>query len=150
MHSCFRPAPCEPRSPRGAPQAAEGGQAALELHRDGSLLSFNVLLSRPDAFAGGGTAFPHLAVGEGGGGGGGRCLEPHGSVADAAGVVHLAQGDAVVHSGSVLHGGRRVTAGRRTLLVGFVDTVRDAGRAHAPAGRPHAHAHATRRRRWVD
>ena len=47
-------------------------------------------------------------------------------MADAAGVVRLAQGDACVHSGGVLHGGRRVTTGRRTLLVGFVDTVRDA------------------------
>ena len=47
-------------------------------------------------------------------------------MADAAGVVQLAQGDACVHSGGVLHGGRRVTAGRRTLLVGFVDSVRDA------------------------
>ena len=53
-------------------------------------------------------------------------------MADAAGVVRLAQGNACVHSGGVLHGGRRVTAGRRTLLVGFVDTVRDAGRGPAP------------------
>ena len=112
-----------------AAQAAEGGQAELELHRDWSLLSFNVLLSRPDAFEGGGTVFPHLAAAGGGG------------AADAAGVVHLAQGDACVHGGGVLHGGRRVTAGRRTLLVGFVDSARDAGRGPATCS-THAQAQA--------
>ena len=38
----------------------EGGQRALELHRDGSMLSFTLLLSEPTDFEGGGTYFAHL------------------------------------------------------------------------------------------
>ena len=78
------------------------GQRELPLHMDGSLLSFSVLLSHPDDFAGGGTVFPHLD---------GRR-------------VALEQGDACLHSGSVLHAGAPVTAGIRVILVGFIDTVR--------------------------
>lgn len=104
-------------------QCADGGQAGLPLHRDGSLLSFNVLLSRPDAFRGGGTRFPHLAR---------RDDEVTAdddacAFADADGVVRPAQGDAVVHSGSALHAGEAVTAGTRLLLVGFVDSARPRG-----------------------
>jgi hypothetical protein len=101
-------------------QAAEGGQAALELHRDASLLSFNVLLSDTSAFSGGGTVFPHLAERSGGCAGSLGC-----DVADADGVVRLTRGDACVHGGGVLHSGRAVTCGRRLLLVGFVDSRRD-------------------------
>jgi len=91
-------------------------QAGLELHRDGSLLSFNLLLSSPAAFAGGGTTFPSLTdavaaslVGR----------------LDADGVTVTPQlGEAVVHPGGLLHGGRAVTSGTRLLLVGFVESVR--------------------------
>ncbi|GBG30965.1 Procollagen-lysine,2-oxoglutarate 5-dioxygenase 2 [Hondaea fermentalgiana] len=78
-----------------------GGQRELALHRDGSLLSFNVLLTPETSFEGGGTSFPAL------------------------GTVHIRQGDAVVHDGKVLHAGAPVTRGERVILVAFVDTVID-------------------------
>jgi hypothetical protein len=118
-----------------------GGQPGLPLHRDGSLLSFSVLLSRAHegAFAGGGTRFPHLAHADNDDDDAG-CAHAGATsrdVADAHGVVRLAQGDACVHSGGVLHGGEAVTAGRRLLLVGFVDSARPrsaaAGALAAPA-----------------
>jgi hypothetical protein len=109
-----------------------GGQPGLPLHRDGSLLSFSVLLSRAHegAFAGGGTRFPHLAVADASHD---DAASPR-RVADAHGVVRLRQGDACVHSGGVLHGGEAVTAGRRLLLVGFVDSVRPQRGTAAAAG----------------
>jgi hypothetical protein len=112
-----------------------GGQPGLPLHRDGSLLSFSVLLSRAHegAFAGGGTRFPHLAAADADASHD-DAASPR-RVADAHGVVRLGQGDACVHSGGVLHGGEAVTAGRRLLLVGFVDSVRpQRGSAAAAAG----------------
>ena len=79
-----------------------GGQRELSSHMDGSLLSFSVLLSHEDDFTGGGTVFPHLQ---------GRTIA-------------LGQGDACLHSGSVMHAGAPVTSGTRVILVGFVDTKR--------------------------
>ncbi|KAJ1458785.1 hypothetical protein M885DRAFT_512597 [Pelagophyceae sp. CCMP2097] len=77
----------------------EGGQRSLEPHRDGSLVSFSIMLSDPSTdFDGGGT----LLVGKG------ETLSP----------TH--RGDLVAHSGKVLHAGANVTRGRRDLLVGFV------------------------------
>jgi predicted 2-oxoglutarate/Fe(II)-dependent dioxygenase YbiX len=77
-------------------------QPGLALHRDGSLLSFNVLLSSPTDFVGGGTRFPHLAA-----------------------IMRPARGDAVVHSGSAVHEGVPITDGHRVLVVGFVESTRD-------------------------
>ena len=74
-------------------------QAGLELHRDGSVLSFNVLLNPKSEFQGGGTYFKHTDK-----------------------TVEINQGDCVVHSGTVLHAGRNITRGRRYLLVGFVES----------------------------
>jgi predicted 2-oxoglutarate/Fe(II)-dependent dioxygenase YbiX len=79
-----------------------GGQRGLPPHMDGSLLSFSVLLSHEHEFTGGGTVFPHL--------------DGH--------RVALRQGDACLHSGSVMHAGAPVTAGTRVILVGFIDTKR--------------------------
>ncbi len=118
-------------------QCGAGAQAGLPLHRDGSLLSFNVLLSRPDAFTGGGTRFPHLAA----------CSDADAHAAestadaahaDAAGVVRLRQGDALLHGGSALHAGEPVRSGRRLLLVGFVETTRRAQQQQP--GQPGRHA----------
>ncbi len=92
------------------------GQRSLELHRDGSLLSFNVLLSHESEFEGGGTHFPDLAAQAAAGA---TDAPPH-----VGGTVHLRQGDACVHSGSALHAGAAVTAGVRVILVGFVESVR--------------------------
>ena len=80
----------------------------LEAHRDGSLLSFTILLNDPTEFAGGGTFFDALV---------GNFPE---------GVVRPTRaGDAVLHCGKLLHGGHVVTAGSRTVLVGFVDVIFD-------------------------
>ena len=73
-------------------------QAGLELHRDGSVLSFNVLLNPESDFCGGGTYFKHTDD-----------------------VVEIMQADCVIHSGTVLHAGRDITRGKRYLLVGFVE-----------------------------
>ena len=77
--------------------AAPGAQRDLSLHRDGSTFSFNILLSEPSAFEGGGTFF-----------------EPTGLVARPS------QGGAVCHSGQVRHSGVPISRGERYLLVGFV------------------------------
>jgi len=81
--------------------AAEGeatAQSELGLHTDGSTFSFNIALSTPDIdFKGGGTYFEH-----------------DGSI------VRPSKGCALVHGGQVRHGGARITAGERLLLIGFV------------------------------
>lgn len=84
----------------------------LEPHRDGSLLSFTVLLTPPDQFTGSGTVFDAL-----------RDVDPSASLyLFTGGVVRPPRaGDAVLHSGKLLHGADIVTAGSRTVLVGFVD-----------------------------
>ncbi len=81
---------------------AVGGQSELLVHRDGSILSFNILLNDRADFEGGGTFFQDT------------------------GAVHCVEqaGDALLHSGQVLHGGAAITAGERYLLVGFVNAVR--------------------------
>lgn len=91
-------------------EAQGGGQRELALHRDGSVLSMNVLLSSASEFQGGGTFFDHTKR-----------------------TVSLEQGQAVVHCGRILHAGRRITAGRRILLVGFIETVKTAVPSHLRA-----------------
>lgn len=112
-----------------------GAQDRLTPHRDGTLLSFNVLLSEPGRdFEGGGTRFfsigdsceacraPQPTVGAGGGG-------PAGSTgcAHCAGTGRAALqqqlGDLTMHCGKLLHEGAPVVRGTRFVLVGFV-TVR--------------------------
>jgi hypothetical protein len=88
------------------PEPAQAAVAGVAPHRDSSVLSFNVLLSVPAEYAGGGTAFPALRGGAGGE------------------LVLLEQGDAVLHGGKVLHEGRPVTRGRRYVLAGFVQVCR--------------------------
>lgn len=75
------------------------GQRSLDLHHDGSLFSFNLLLNHENEFSGGGTYFPEL------------------------GALSVKQGDCVVHDGKALHGGAEVTSGTRLILVGFVQSV---------------------------
>eukprot|EP01065_Artemidia_motanka_P015844 TRINITY_DN19555_c0_g1_i2.p1 TRINITY_DN19555_c0_g1~~TRINITY_DN19555_c0_g1_i2.p1 ORF type:complete len:410 (+),score=157.36 TRINITY_DN19555_c0_g1_i2:44-1231(+) len=77
-----------------------GQQRELKTHQDGSVISFNLLLSRPDDFEGGGTKV--------------ECL------GDTPAVVPC-QGGAVVHLGVLKHSGVAITGGRRYLLVGFVE-----------------------------
>ena len=75
-------------------------QRGLKAHTDGCLMSFNVLLSHPNDFDGGGTWFKSIDS-----------------------VVQLAQGDCVYHDANIVHQGIDITRGERYILVGFVDTV---------------------------
>ena len=97
-------------------QAQGDGQTMnrLEAHRDGSLLSFTVLLTPPDEFEGGGTFFDAL-----------RDVNPNVSaMLHSGGVIRPSQaGDCVLHSGKLLHGADVVLSGERTVLVGFVDVA---------------------------
>jgi len=82
----------------------------LEAHRDGTLLSFSLLLNSPDDFTGGGTFYDAL-----------RDVAPSG-ILHSGGVIRPDQeGQAVLHCGKILHGADVVTSGSRTVLVGFVD-----------------------------
>jgi hypothetical protein len=85
----------------------------LESHRDGSLLSFSLLLNSPDDFKGGGTFYDAL-----------RDVVPTDEtpVLHSGGVIRLTKaGDACLHCGKLLHGADTVTSGSRTVLVGFID-----------------------------
>ena len=73
-------------------------QNELKLHRDGSLVSFNILLNDKCEFEGGGTYFEHLDK-----------------------VYEIEKGDCVIHSGKVLHAGYPILSGERYILVGFLD-----------------------------
>jgi hypothetical protein len=87
----------------------------LDFHRDGSLLSFTVLLSSPDSFEGGGTIFDALGdiVLDG--------VDTH-SILHPRGVIRPPHaGYVVMHSGKLFHGGHMVTKGQRVVLVGFVE-----------------------------
>ncbi|CAB9526724.1 P4Hc [Seminavis robusta] len=100
----------------------------LEPHRDGSLLSFTVLLNDPSNFAGGGTFFDALrdVVPD--------TTHPQQQVLYQGGVVRPTRaGDGTFHSGKILHGADVVTAGSRTVLVGFVDVAEWAQRPGALA-----------------
>ena len=89
----------------------------LDFHRDGSLLSFTVLLSPTEDFEGGGTIFDALGDAE-------IATKDDGthSILQSPGVIQSPQpGYATLHSGKLLHGGNQVTKGHRIVLVGFVD-----------------------------
>ncbi|KAL3673598.1 hypothetical protein V7S43_001298 [Phytophthora oleae] len=81
-------------------EARKGERSELALHRDGSVLSFNVLLNSAEEFTGGGTYFDATKR-----------------------TVHITEGDAAVHSGKVLHAGAPVLSGIRQILVGFLDVA---------------------------
>lgn len=74
-------------------------QNELKMHRDGSFLSFNILLSNHNDFEGGGTYF------------------------DDGITIYLEQGDVVVHSGQILHSGNKITKGIRYILVAFIAII---------------------------
>ncbi|KAH9102912.1 hypothetical protein AeMF1_020627 [Aphanomyces euteiches] len=73
-------------------------QNDLGLHCDGSILSFNILLNDAQSFQGGGTYFEATQS-----------------------TVKIQQGQAVVHSGRVMHGAAPVLDGKRLILVGFLN-----------------------------
>ena len=76
----------------------ENGQSELEIHRDQSVISYNILLNSEYEFTGGGTFFESNNL----------LIKPN-------------QGDLLIHSGLVKHGGNKIISGTRYLLVGFLD-----------------------------
>ena len=72
-------------------------QNQLDMHCDGSFISFGILLSDTNDFEGGGTHF------------------------DDDLRINLDQGDILIHSGLIKHSGLRITRGTRYVLVGFVN-----------------------------
>jgi len=74
-------------------------QHFLEMHQDGSFLSFQILLSNNTDFEGGGTYFED-----------GLTMKPK-------------QGDLILHSSKIKHSGLPITKGIRYILVGFVDLI---------------------------
>jgi hypothetical protein len=105
----------------------------LEAHRDGSILSFTVLLTPPDQFQGGGTFFEALRRNHNDDNNDhddNQLAQPSQSslspvsVLSSDGVIRPPQaGYAVLHCGKLLHGADVVTQGQRTVLVGFVDVA---------------------------
>jgi hypothetical protein len=100
---------------RNDPDKDRNTMDRLAFHRDGSLLSFTVLLSPPNEFEGGGTIFDALL----------DVVIPDYdacSVLQSPGVIKPPQaGYATLHCGKLLHGGHVITSGQRIVLVGFVD-----------------------------
>jgi hypothetical protein len=74
-------------------------QNQLEIHTDGSFISFNILLNESSEFEGGGTYF------------------------DDGLTSRLEQGDILIHSSRIKHSGLPITKGCRYLLVGFVNIM---------------------------
>jgi hypothetical protein len=94
----------------------------LELHRDGSLLSFSLLLNDPNHFEGGGTYYDALRYVDNDTENGSTNNIINNTVLFPGGAIRPSRaGDAVLHCGKILHGADTVTSGNRTVLVGFVD-----------------------------
>ena len=75
----------------------EDKQNYLSSHKDGSFISFSILLSNHNDFEGGGTQFEDGLV------------------------TKIKQGDILIHSSLITHSGVPITKGKRYLLVGFVN-----------------------------
>jgi hypothetical protein len=73
------------------------GQRKLDIHRDVSVISFNVLLNEATDFDGGGTKF---------------CMINK--------EAHIQKGEVVMHSGALYHIGKEITRGKRYIMVGFI------------------------------
>jgi hypothetical protein len=119
-------------------------QSKLPAHRDGNLLSFNILLSNPDTdFRGGGTHFfslcktaytqhfVHTDDSELDSSSSDQLQQQQASslqqskqCGQSYGVtVQPQQGEVTFHTGKLLHEGNQVTAGTRYIIVGFIDVV---------------------------
>jgi hypothetical protein len=87
-------------------------QNKLSSHRDGSLLSFSILLNNKEDFDGGGTMI-YL-----------NDIENKGTLYEHN------KGDLLIHPGKILHAGNEITKGVRYLLVGFIKLHRIAKNSH--------------------
>ena len=74
----------------------EGEQVDLKRHQDGSTFSFTMLLNDPSEFSGGGTFFYN-----------------------GDGLIKPTNDEVIIHCGLIYHEGRKITRGKRYLLVGF-------------------------------
>jgi hypothetical protein len=74
-------------------------QNELEIHRDGSTISFNILLNEKTEFDGGGTIFK-LDSGDS--------------------IYNINRGDMLLHCGRIEHGGVKIKRGVRYILIGFI------------------------------
>lgn len=77
-----------------------GKQAHLDFHKDGSILSFNILLNPEYDFDGGGTIIKYK---------------------DGDKLFESERCDLFIHSGRIKHSGRKITRGVRYILVGFIN-----------------------------
>uniref|UniRef100_A0A6C0BCV9 Fe2OG dioxygenase domain-containing protein n=1 Tax=viral metagenome TaxID=1070528 RepID=A0A6C0BCV9_9ZZZZ len=81
------------------------GQNHLGFHRDGSIISFNILLN--NQFEGGGTIINHI-----------------GNDNNVEQIIHESErGELFIHSGKLMHSGRKITSGKRYIIVGFVEYI---------------------------
>lgn len=78
----------------------ENDQTELEPHKDGSFISFNIMLSDSSEYNGGGTHFK-----------------------DDDKIYFLERGDLIIHSSRLEHSGMKITKGTRYILVGFIDII---------------------------
>ena len=100
-----------------AATAAPSQPAGVGSHRDASVISFNILLSAPTDFQGGGTFFPAAAREDDDSGRSGYLAN------NSIGLlVELKQGGMVIHAGKAEHEGRAISSGRRYVLAGFVQS----------------------------
>ena len=98
----------------------EPRQRSVGIHRDGSVISFNVLLNSEKDFDGGGTFFEADGANP-------SSEDTFAKMEGVYGKIYqVCRGDVLVHSGKVRHGGYEITRGKRMLLVGFVDAGDDA------------------------
>lgn len=79
-------------------------QSELEYHKDGSVFSINILLNDTSEFEGGGTYFKNKNENM---------------------LVHNTKGGLVIHSGQCLHSGNKITNGKRYILVGFINYLKN-------------------------
>ena len=149
-------------------------QDRLLPHRDGNLLSFSVLLSKPADFSGGGLRFHSLgplcdavgcsaaaaaaaaasaqsgSSGSSGGSVGGRthCCRRCDNVGRLA-IPCVRCGDLTIHCGKLLHEAMPVTSGRRFVVVGFVSVVAP-GRVDSEFVECSTHANTSTVGAWAD
>ena len=84
----------------------ESGQRKLDAHTDGCLISFNIQLNNPDEFEGGGTLL---------------YIDKTQEI-----LIQLKKGECLVHDSKTTHAGKEIRRGTRKILVGFVETLKEA------------------------
>jgi len=91
---------------------ARDGQRGLARHRDGSFTSFNLMLSNPTDYEGGGTRFDSC--------GPQKCAPLAPGMPDDRPLYRVPKGSMLVHGGGNFHEGVPVTAGSRYIVAGFL------------------------------